>query len=1163
MAEPIWQVVPLAASGYHPAGTAGAEAVISLAAIRRLLGEPAFSRGQSYERGGRVRSLAQDGNLFVATVQGSPKKPYEQVIGLGFGRDGALSRIHGSCDCPVGQNCKHVAAALIALATRNAAPAAAIPAPPRLTPLLANWLERVRAANLPERRDEDGDGERYPESVRDRLLYVIDVEASGRTTISPMKAALRKDGTIGKSVRRYDASRLYWTETPKFVRRIDERILRRVDFLGLNSAFYAAARAAPEPGEILELLSMIAATRRGRWQDPHGPVLGEGGARQGRLVWVADEDGRQRLGVVDADGAALTVLGTEPPGYVDPATGAFGPVAFETPPKLAVALLAAPAIPPEAAGAVAEALGALGAALPAPRRIWTETRSGIAPTPVLRLLGLPARQRQGRWGAMGAPVTLPVLRLNFDYAGHFVAAFPYDDPTFREDDTVVTLQRDRRAEDRAHDRLASCGADPLDHFDHLSLGRDTEPLDRAFVGESWAPDLEFADTQSETLAFVAETVPLLRAEGWRIEIDASWPYHLHEGPVQIRAALESGGTDWFSLGLTLEAGGQRLDLAPLVSSIVALLPLDEDGAPDASFDLEEFLEDLVLYQRLEDGTHVPLKAGTLAPLVHAVRGLLDGFHAAEAARLPELAEALDGCGVPFEGGAALIELGRKLRALSEAPLAEPPAPLAAELRPYQKAGYSWLTALAETGFGGVLADDMGLGKTVQTLALLVERHLVRGADRPSLLVVPTSLVGTWRREAERFAPGLGVLVLHGSDRHALIDRIAEYHVVITTYPLLHRDHEALFARDWEIVVLDEAQAAKNPASSAAKHIRNARARTRLALTGTPMENSLQDLWTMFDWLIPGLLGDRKSFGARYRTPIERHGNAAAQAALNARIRPFMLRRTKAEVAAELPEKIEITELVPLGDKQRGLYESIRVTMDARVRDAIARRGLNASRITILDALLKLRQVCCDPALLKQNGASPVTDSAKRARLMEMLEPLIAEGRRVLVFSQFVTMLRLIEADVKARGWDYAWLTGETRNREEVVADFQSGRAPLFLISLKAGGVGLTLTAADTVILYDPWWNPAVERQAMDRVHRIGQDRTVFVFRLVAEGAVEQAIAALQAKKQALADALFERPAEGPLDLTQDDLAALFAPVGPKPPPPSNPQAWCGAAPRKH
>ena len=348
---------------------------------------------------------------------------------------------------------------------------------------------------------------------------------------------------------------------------------------------------------------------------------------------------------------------------------------------------------------------------------------------------------------------------------------------------------------------------------------------------------------------------------------------------------------------------------------------------------------------------------------------------------------------------------------------------------------------------------------------------------------------------------------------------------------------------WEIVVIDEAQAVKNPASSAAKHIRRLEARSRVALTGTPLQNSLEDLWALFDWLVPGLLGQRRAFRTAFRNPIERDGNREAQTALNVRIRPFMLRRTKAEVAAELPDKTEITELVTLSEGQRALYETVRLTMDARVRGAVAARGLAASRITILDALLKLRQVCCDPRLLK-GEASREVESAKRARLMEILESLVAEGRRVLVFSQFVTMLRLIEEEVKARGWTYAWLTGETINRDAAVAGFQAGEAPIFLISLKAGGVGLTLTAADTVILYDPWWNPAVEAQAMDRAHRIGQTRAVFVHRLVAEGSVEQAILELQGRKRAMADALFDADAGGPLELTEDDLASLFRPIGP-------------------
>jgi len=431
---------------------------------------------------------------------------------------------------------------------------------------------------------------------------------------------------------------------------------------------------------------------------------------------------------------------------------------------------------------------------------------------------------------------------------------------------------------------------------------------------------------------------------------------------------------------------------------------------------------------------------------------------------------------------------------------------------------------------------------VQTLALLVERHLGEGSDRPSLLVAPTSLLSTWQREAERFARELKVLILHGADRHRRFAEIDSHHLVVTTYPLLHRDHERLAQQPWELAVLDEAQAVKNPASGGAKHIRTLEARMRLALTGTPLENNLDELWALFDWLVPGLLGDRKAFRTRFRTPIEKHGDRGAQARLNDLVRPFVLRRTKDAVLKELPAKTEITEWVRLGNRQRTLYETIRASMDQRVRAAIAAKGLAASRITILDALLKLRQVCCDPALLPASEGAEAVESAKRARLVEMLDELVAEGRRVLVFSQFTKMLDLVEADIRARGWDFARLTGETKDRAGVVAAFQEGEVPIFLISLKAGGVGLTLTAADTVILYDPWWNPAVERQAMDRAHRIGQTKPVFVHKLVVEGAVEAAIAELQAKKQALADALFDGPGDGPLALTEDDLAALFRPL---------------------
>ena len=337
---------------------------------------------------------------------------------------------------------------------------------------------------------------------------------------------------------------------------------------------------------------------------------------------------------------------------------------------------------------------------------------------------------------------------------------------------------------------------------------------------------------------------------------------------------------------------------------------------------------------------------------------------------------------------------------------------------------------------------------------------------------------------------------------------------------------------------------ESDAYAAAKALRQIPAKGRLALTGTPMENSLQDIWTLFDWVVPGLLGDRKTFQATFRTPIEKQGDRSAQARLSRRIRPFLLRRTKDAVAADLPPRTEILERVELPKPQQALYETVRSAMDARVRAAVATRGLAAARITILDALLKLRQVCCDPALVKTEAARTITESAKRARLRELLAELVAERRRVLVFSQFVEMLELIAQDLRTDGVRFEMLTGQTRDRAEVLARFREGDAPVFLISLKAGGVGLTLTEADTVILYDPWWNPAVERQAMDRTHRIGQDKPVFVHRLVAVGTVEDRILTLQQKKRALADALLGESTDDPAASLLDEaiLQDLFAPL---------------------
>jgi len=464
----------------------------------------------------------------------------------------------------------------------------------------------------------------------------------------------------------------------------------------------------------------------------------------------------------------------------------------------------------------------------------------------------------------------------------------------------------------------------------------------------------------------------------------------------------------------------------------------------------------------------------------------------------------------------------------------------AELRPYQQQGLNWLQFLRDYQFNGILADDMGLGKTVQTLAhLLLEKQSGR-MEKPSLVIMPTSLVGNWRREIEQFAPELKVLVLHGSERHGLFEKITVHDVVLTTYPLLHRDQDILLKEVFHYIILDEAQYIKNPKSQTAQIAYKLKANHRLALTGTPMENHLGELWSIYHFLMPGFLNDLKRFQQLFRKPIENDADGERQKQLNQRIAPFLLRRTKDEVLEDLPDKTEIISTITLQGEQRDLYEAVRLAMDEKVRKEVANKGLARSQIMILDALLKLRQTCCDPRIVSLPQAKKVNQSAKLTFLMEILPEMVEEGRKILVSSQFTKMLALIEAELKKEGIGYSKLTGQTRKRDEAINNFQTGKVPVFLISLKAGGVGLNLTAADTVIHYDPWWNPAVERQATDRAHRIGQKKAVFVYKLVTEGTVEEKIIALQQKKQALADAVYSGKAgEKANSISSEDLSDLL------------------------
>jgi superfamily II DNA or RNA helicase len=471
-----------------------------------------------------------------------------------------------------------------------------------------------------------------------------------------------------------------------------------------------------------------------------------------------------------------------------------------------------------------------------------------------------------------------------------------------------------------------------------------------------------------------------------------------------------------------------------------------------------------------------------------------------------------------------------------------PPPLGAletVLRPYQKDGVGWLSFLRKNHFGGVLADEMGLGKTLQVLAHL-QTLPPHAPKRPSLVVCPTSLVYNWMAEAARFTPGLKTLALQGPDRHSLFSQVPQSDLVVTSYALLRRDAGLYQGMEFDTVVLDEAQHIKNRDTQNAQAVKSIRTSHRLVLTGTPMENSVLDLWSIFDFLMPGYLGQARDFKERYEQPIVRDKDAAIQARLARRLRPFILRRLKRDVAADLPEKIEQVSYCELAEGQRALYQQV---LEASRKEIFSSDNPNGPRkMAVLTALLRLRQICCDPRLLESTLKGAGTEaSGKFDMFTELLEQTLDGGHRVLVFSQFTTMLGLLAEHLKTTDTAYCYLDGSTQNRAEVVEKFQKDATiPVFLISLKAGGVGLNLTGADTVIHFDPWWNPAVEAQATDRAHRIGQKKVVTSYKLITRDTVEEKILHLQARKKTLIQGMLGNEESLAESLSWEEIQDLLA-----------------------
>ena len=701
------------------------------------------------------------------------------------------------------------------------------------------------------------------------------------------------------------------------------------------------------------------------------------------------------------------------------------------------------------------------------------------PVPVLRLCRVECPDGGGQLQPVDA------LTVDFDYGDVLVAA--HDERQFVRvhgpdgaPGQQSFVRRDRGAETAALDALRQDGFSPMRIQESDGNGR------MAFLHRG-------RDAPERWQSFVAHRVPAFQALGWHSRIDPGFgPRPVQSvGNCDVRIADADPGS--FSLDFGIEIDGARIPLLPILSRL-----LDQGGIDAARIVGGE------LITSLDDGRTLALPAERIRRLLAVMADLIDAARRAADGRLllPDAAavsvlDLEDLLATRWENAAAIAAYAERFRGPADIPPATVPASFAAALRPYQQHGVDWLQHLRAHGLGGFLADDMGLGKTAQTIAHIVIEQDAGRLDRPALIVVPTSLVANWTAELAKFAPHLGVAVLHDSDRHARRAGLAGVHVAITTYAVLARDIEAMRLLPWHLVVLDEAQAIKSPDAKATKAACQLEARHRLCLSGTPIENNLQELWSEFAFLMPGLLGDRKGFAKRFRTPIEKNSDAGRRAQLARRVRPFLLRRTKSGVAADLPPKHTILRRISLGPEQRELYEAIRGTLHDAVRQQLARLGAAQGSIVMLDALLKLRQVCCDLRLVKLPSARFVGGSSKLDDLLGMVGEMVPEGRRILLFSQFTSMLDLVKPRLAEAGIGFVELRGDTRDRAEPVRAFEGGEVPLFLISLKAGGRGLNLTSADTVIHYDPWWNPAAEDQASDRAHRIGQTKSVFVYKLTA------------------------------------------------------------------
>ena len=1081
--------------------------ILTDSVVRRSFGDAVWRRGAAYARQGRVSDIVHSGRLrqFAAVVIGSGAQRYLTSVEF----DDASAQWWGECSCPVGADCKHAAAVLIAVRDSPGAARQESPTAPAWELALTDLVENASAATprgtpLGLQFDVEPAGPGSTDRGASVRLRPVVPGAKGRWIRTGVSwRNLQYDHYQERDPRQAAALRgLYrvhaaGVDAPGYYYGSGDAPVRLEEF---GPALWPALRQAVDEG--VHLLT----TRGLRVR-----VAGEPAALVADVCQEGDGDLRVRA-VMELEAGVRVQVGSLR--------------LIGSPPHGAVLLAGTDGLPPDVLGGDGWLLVPL---QPVPRRVEKLVTAGSLRVPAAdrtRFLNgfYPALRRAlpvtSSDGSVELPeVAPPQLRLDVAHVGGHRARLDWS-VVYRAGDDIRRLPL--APEDAA-------GPHPgRDAAEEQRLVREL-PVDRLPLlwqdgaERRLAPAVELQGM--DTVVLVTEVLPRLIEAGVLVEVTgAPLDYRRSEAaPVVQVSATDGADTDWFDLGVTVTVDGEDIPFALLFTALAA----------------EE--EHLVL----ASGTWFDIRR----PEFDQLRRLIDEARALQDADRPGLRISRYQAGLWDE----LVELGvvaeqserwaRDVQALLQLDdVAPPPAPagLVAQLRPYQLEGYQWLCVLWDAGLGGVLADDMGLGKTLQALALVCRAKEAGELTAPVLVVAPTSVVSNWAREAERFAPELAVRTVTATGRKLgmpLADMVDGADLVITSYTLLRLDEEDYRELPWSGLVLDEAQFVKNHAAKTYAAARRLPARFKLAITGTPVENNLMDLWSMLSIVAPGLFPSPQRFTEHYRIPIERGGDPEVLTALRRRIRPLMRRRTKEQVAAELPPKQEQVLEVVLNQKHRKIYDTHLQRERRKVLGLVD--DLQKNRFTIFRSLTLLRQLALDESLVDEAYAG--ARSSKADAFLEHLQEVVAEGHRALVFSSFTGFLGTIRQRLDASGLPYTYLDGRTRDRQRRIEEFRSGRAPVFLISLKAGGFGLNLTEADYVYVLDPWWNPAVEAQAVDRAHRIGQDKTVMVYRLVAADTIEQKVVALQERKRDLFARVLDDGA-GALSgtLTVDDIRGLFA-----------------------